>query len=972
MRKITLKSLLTSVFSIVIASSNAQFSFTNSNSLLSTPSYSGCAISVVDLDGDGLDDIIKMNQSTDLVIDMQNKNGSFTHHNLGNISGNSKVWGMAVADVDHNGIKDVVTGPNGTVYLVKLFMNAGVITKTTSTLAGSYFVQNITFGDINNDGWVDLAVCDDNDYMKIYQNNAGSLNLTTSLINTEINPGMTVGGDPYDSGNYGSVWLDFDNDGDLDLYIAHCRQSANTNTDQRRRDRLFVNNGNNQYTESAALYGIEITDFKQTWTTSFGDIDNDGDFDVVMTNHGENSQILENDGDGYFNDITISTGFETNVDPIESITEDFDNDGYVDILISGGGNSANPWIVYHNNGDKTFTKLNNVFPSMNKAMLSFATGDLNHDGAIDVFATYGNVYNSPTSFQDVLFLNNKNVQNHFITFDLVGTVSNLGAIGARATIYYNGGKQIREVRSGESYGTTNSFQLHFGLGDKTSIDSATISWPSGVKTHIGSLVSDEFVKVVENGCIVSGNVIPGPFVICTGQSVTLNAANGFASYSWSNSSTSQSIITSTPGMYNVEVTDANGCKSISPSVSVQLNPDQTPTLSLNGQETFCQGSATSIVSTPAISYSWVGPNGFTATTQSISPQETGAYSVTIQGNCSTFTSTPISVNVLASAAPVASSLVSNIPNTFVLNATGTNGNLEWYDQQVGGNLLGTGNSFTTPLINTTTTFYVQDKAIYPGSVNYTGQPTHTGQSLYSGATVNGGLDFDVSVPCTLKTVKVITATAGIREIQLLNSSGTVINSMSINIPLDTTIVNLNFPLTPALGYRLTTNSTINSANVGSINPMLQRSSSGVQYPYSINNVISITNGHTGTTGSSTAYYYFYDWKVEEPSTVCNSVRTPVEVNIDLTGIKELKSTNFIAINPNPSNGIINLSSTKSLIGNIDVEISDLTGKVIEQISYNGIVANKVEELNLSSLSKGIYFIKVNSYTEQFIKRLVIE
>src|SRR3989344_5877377 len=321
-----------------VTNSNAQFGFTNSNSLTPIATHSGCAISVVDVNNDGLDDIVKMDQSDVLVIDLQNQNGTFTRYNLGTITGGTNVWGMALADVDHNGWKDVATGTNGTMYLVKLFWSGSTITKTQTTLSGSYFVQSITFGDFDNDGWADLAVCDDNDYMKIYKNNTGTLAITTTLIDTEINPGMTYGGDPYDSGNYGSVWLDIDNDGDLDLYTAHCRQSTSSYTDQRRRDRLFVNNGSGVFTENAASTGLELPgNYKQTWTTSFGDLDNDGDQDVVMTNHGENSQIYENNGSGVFTDVTAGSGFSTSFDAIESFVEDFDNDGWLDILISGPG-----------------------------------------------------------------------------------------------------------------------------------------------------------------------------------------------------------------------------------------------------------------------------------------------------------------------------------------------------------------------------------------------------------------------------------------------------------------------------------------------------------------------------------------------------------------------------------------------------------------------------------------------------------
>ena len=133
--------------------------------------------------------------------------------------------------------------------------------------------------------------------------------------------------------------------------------------------------------------------------------------------------------------------------------QDFDNDGYLDILIAGS-----EWLYFKNNGNMTFTRQTTMFA--NNGMLSFATGDLNHDGFVDVFASYGDIYQSPSNtYDDVLYLNDRN-QNNFIAFTLEGTQSNKGAVGARVTIYGPWGIQIREVRAGESYGTCNSSQLH--------------------------------------------------------------------------------------------------------------------------------------------------------------------------------------------------------------------------------------------------------------------------------------------------------------------------------------------------------------------------------------------------------------------------------------------------------------------------------------------------------------------------------
>ena len=108
-----------------IATSNAQFSFTNKNSLTPIATHSGCCVTVVDINNDGLDDIVKMDGGTTLVIEMQNRNGTYTHYNLGNI-GAGGIWGMAVADVDHNGWKDVACG-SGSCSLVKLGWSGSTI-----------------------------------------------------------------------------------------------------------------------------------------------------------------------------------------------------------------------------------------------------------------------------------------------------------------------------------------------------------------------------------------------------------------------------------------------------------------------------------------------------------------------------------------------------------------------------------------------------------------------------------------------------------------------------------------------------------------------------------------------------------------------------------------------------------------------------------------------------------------------------
>ena len=943
------------VCSIGLINSHAQTAFTNSNSLIPTATHSGCAISVSDINNDGLDDIVKMDQSKSLVIDMQNQNGSYTHYNLGTIA-TGNVWGMAVGDVDQNGWKDVATGSNGTMYLVKLSWTGTTIAKTTTTLTGSYFVQNITFGDFNNDGWVDLAVCDDNDYMKIYKNNSGTLASSTTLINTNINPGLTYGGgDPYDSGNYGSVWLDIDNDGDLDLYTAHCRQSTSSYTDQRRRDRLFRNNGSGVFTEDAAALGIEPAgNFKQSWTSSFGDLDNDGDQDVVMTNHGENSQIFKNNGSGVFTDVTAGSGFSTSFDAIESIVEDFDNDGWLDILISGPG-----LVMYHNNGNGTYTALSGVFGGAMASFLSFATGDLNHDGAIDLVASYGNVYNSPTGTADVLWMNNNN-SNHFITFNLTGTISNHDAIGAKVIITGAFGTQVREVRSGETYGTSNSLQLHFGLGANTTITSAVIEWPAGGTTTFGTLAADQFVTAVEGTCTITGNVIPGPYTYCTGSSVVLTAQPGYSSYLWSNGSTAASVTSTSTSNYNVLVTSAAGCSNLSPTVSTVLNPPEIPLVASSGANS-CAGTLT-LTSSAAAAYSWTGPAGFTATTQSINPTATGTYSLTTTGLCQNWTAAPTVVSVLAAPSPTGTGAAGPGPASFNISAAGAGGTFNWYDAATGGTLLGSGAAFSTPVISSTTNYYVDETTNYPGSIYNGGRSSGAGSNS---SNLNAGLDFDVLAPCTLTSVKVYATSTGAKTIQLKNSAGTVLNSFTTAVlPVDSSVITLNFPLTPGTGYRLTQSS--------GTAPALKRNNSGVTYPYTTPGFVSITNGYTGSTTSSTAYYYYYDWKITTPTVSCTSPRVPVVATIlTFTGISSLSENNGVAIYPNPASATVNVEFGYTMNSVTVIEINDVTGRLVKTESFENPVQGQIASFNVADLNAGSYMITIKNDTQKLVQKLVL-
>ena len=111
--------------------------------------------------------------------------------------------------------------------------------------------------------------------------------------------------------------------------------------------------------------------------------------------------------------------------------------------------------------------------------------------------------------------------------------------------------------------------------------------------------------------------------------------------------------------------------------------------------------------------------------------------------------------------------------------------------------------------------------------------------MYSGNTTNASLIFDAFEDFTLKTVKVYTDTAGDRLIVLTDANNNVLQSLMVNIPLDSSIITLNFAIPAGTGYRLGTDVAQNNILWGNNSPRLRRSQgAAVSYPYLINNLLS--------------------------------------------------------------------------------------------------------------------------------------
>jgi hypothetical protein len=490
----------------------AQPSFSNSNNLIGN--YDGYTSITVDMNGDYLDDFVRVSE-TGVGIDYQQADGTFESVFIAMIIQWVPDWSAAAADIDGNGYTDLLLGNGQRASF--LFANDDG-TAFTEVFEDLYiFSQRTNLVDIDNDGDLDAFVCHDVDGNHNYRNDGNqNMVLDFNLIET-----LNL------AGNYASLWVDYDNDGDTDMHLTKCRQGSSPG-DPERTNAMYRNNGDGTYTEVAAT--INLDDNEQSWATVWQDFDNDGDFDAFCVNHSDANRFYENDGTGVFTDIIVSTGINpTDLGAWENHGADFDNDGYVDIF------SEMARELYMNNGDMTFTGIDLAFDEG-------AVGDFNGDGYLDI-GRAGDLWM------------NDGGTNNWVKFALVGVESNLHGIGARITINGDWGIQIREVRSGTGYSHMSTLIAHFGLGTSTEIESVLIEWPSGTVDLI------ENVDINSQHVFIEGeNVLGTSDFALNGISLYPNPTSAMVNFSLKN-------IEGTP----VRIIDVNGRTVLKTTISSDNN-----------------------------------------------------------------------------------------------------------------------------------------------------------------------------------------------------------------------------------------------------------------------------------------------------------------------------------------------------------------------------------------------------------------
>lgn len=290
------------------------------------------------------------------------------------------------------------------------------------------------------------------------------------------------------------VWADFDGDRDLDLLVVHSGRQGNT---------LYRNDGQEHF---QIVQGSGLDQRGQGAGAAWGDFDNDGYLDLIVINWGYTNPpstnfFYHNNGDGTFTQITNGP-IATDVGYFMSCSwVDFDNDGWLDLFIAAdpvGDPHGLRNRLYRNQGDGTFVRMTSGALVTDSARFAGSAWlDYDNDGFPDVYVACGSIY---TPQPDAFYHNNGN-SNSWIKVRCIGTVSNRSAIGttvrAKARIGGSDRWQMRQVVGTEGWLSFNNLDVIIGLGDATEIDTLCIEWPSGIVQELHHVPVEQTLVVVE-------------------------------------------------------------------------------------------------------------------------------------------------------------------------------------------------------------------------------------------------------------------------------------------------------------------------------------------------------------------------------------------------------------------------------------------------------------------------------------------
>ncbi|MEM6346117.1 MAG: FG-GAP-like repeat-containing protein [Bacteroidota bacterium] len=400
------------------------------------------------------------------------------------------VWG----DLDNDGDLDLYLGNEGAANRLFENVDGEFLDITTSARVGDQGQSRaVLLADIDQDGLLDIYVA----------NLLGPNRLYRNLGNLRFQDITESSGTQDDQLNLGAIFLDYDRDGDQDLYLTHDNKQPNI---------LLQNDGSGHFRDVSVASGTNYAGFGMG--VDAGDVNNDGWLDLYITNLSDNILLL-NQQDGTFQNITGLAKISDRGMGWGTTFLDFDNDGWLDIYaVNDSDFSPFPNVLYRNLGNLQFEKVAIEEPiSSSGAGYASAKADIDGDGLLDLAL-------ANTSEEGVRLFHNQNADaKNWLSVKLVGSRSNRDAVGASLSLKSSDGTWTTDLAAGSGYAAQNAHPLHIGLGNLSNLDSIQVRWPDGNRQSFAAPAINQEIIIIEGLGLQSQasttfnlRVSPNPFV----------------------------------------------------------------------------------------------------------------------------------------------------------------------------------------------------------------------------------------------------------------------------------------------------------------------------------------------------------------------------------------------------------------------------------------------------------------------------
>ncbi len=507
----------------------------------------GGGAAVIDFDKDGWEDVFIAGGANADKLYKNNGDGTFTNVLIGSgleVMADILTIGAIAGDLDNDGDKDLFVSTRSpiadlNVYVANfLFLNNGDgtfsdISEPSNIGKGVTFSASATLGDINNDGYLDIYVGNflglpmneilgedgfpiqggghpgSDNYLYI---NNGDMTFTDIAEAAKVTNGGTA---------WSVVFSDYDNDHDVDLYLAndfgpflYPNALYRNNHPESRFSNVSIQSNTN-----VSMLGMGI---------AVGDYNEDGWLDYYVTNMSTNV-LLKNNQDGTFDNVIEGSGCEsTGWEMIDKSTGeeghvaaigwganffDYDHDSYLDLFVANG--SLNPLVegtttidtshnaneLYRNKGDGTFEWVGNSGLGHETRGRGSVTFDYDKDGDLDILVVVQNNFEGYTCINEsraLLYRNDTENESNWLQIKTIGKEQNRDGMGARLRITMGDRSLIREVDGGSSHLSCNSPLVHFGLGTHTEIDELEVTWIGGKTQTFSNIPANQVIEIKED------------------------------------------------------------------------------------------------------------------------------------------------------------------------------------------------------------------------------------------------------------------------------------------------------------------------------------------------------------------------------------------------------------------------------------------------------------------------------------------